>query len=108
MSSLELLLAIIGIALTTLVTRASLLLVGNRLRLSPRIEAGLRYAPACALAALLLPALLFDDGTLQLELTNPKLPGALAGAIALLATRSILACISVGTLTFVLCRLAFG
>jgi branched-subunit amino acid transport protein len=103
-SNLQLALATVGILLATLLTRASLLVFGAKLRLHHRVEAALRYAPACALAALLLPALLFQGDALQLDSTNGKLPGALAGALALLATRSVTACIGAGMLVLTLWR----
>ena len=42
----------------TALTRSTLVLLGNSLNLPPRVDAALRYAPACALSAILLPQLL--------------------------------------------------
>jgi branched-subunit amino acid transport protein len=42
----------------TALTRSTLVLLGNSLSLPPRVDAALRYAPACALSAILLPQLL--------------------------------------------------
>jgi branched-subunit amino acid transport protein len=105
MSHLEIGLALLGIALTTLVTRSALLLVGHRLKLSTRVQSALRYAPACALAALIAPALLFQGSELALTAANAKLPAAAAGALAFLFTRSIFGCIVAGMTVFTLWRL---
>ena len=42
----------------TALTRSTLVLLGSRISLPPRIDSALRYAPACALSAILLPPLL--------------------------------------------------
>ena len=49
---------IVGLALSTFVTRTSFLLAGARLRLGARIEVALRYAPVCTLAAIIVPDVL--------------------------------------------------
>ena len=54
LSPLELLLAILSLAAATLATRSGVLVAGERLVLSHRVEAALRFAPACALTALIL------------------------------------------------------
>ena len=46
---------IVGLALTTFVTRTSFLLAGSRLRLGHKVETALRYAPVCTLAAIIVP-----------------------------------------------------
>ncbi len=104
MSDWQLAWATVSLVAATLAARVTLLVVGEKLRLGPRAEAALRYAPACALAALLVPALLFQGETLAVSMDNAKLPGAVAGALALLATRSVTACIGVGMVTFALWR----
>jgi branched-subunit amino acid transport protein len=53
--NINMLLVTLGMVLATFMTRAGLLLVGQRFKLSPRVEAALRYAPVCALAVLIVP-----------------------------------------------------
>jgi branched-subunit amino acid transport protein len=108
MSEWEIALAVFGIALTTVVTRCTLLLAGERLRFSERVQTALRYAPACALAALIAPALLFQGSEFVLTPANAKLPAAIAGAAVFLATRSIFGCIVAGMAVFTLWRLFIG
>ena len=79
MSELELWLCFVLIALATIVTRSGLLLAGRGLVIPPRVESALRYAPACALSAIIAPDLLLADGQLQLGLGNPRLLAGFAG-----------------------------
>ena len=74
-SGVALAVVIIGLALSTLVTRTSFLVAGSRLRLSHRAEVALRYAPVCTLAAIIVPDILFHGGsTLDLApfIVTPK------------------------------------
>ncbi len=104
MSELTLALAIAGLTLVTIATRSLFLLLGNRVVLPPRIRHGLRYAPACALAALIAPQLLVVDQTLHLSLANARFDAGLIAIAAMLATRSMLAAMSAGMAAFVLLR----
>ena len=87
----------VGIVLATFTTRATLLLV-PRFKLSPRVEAGLRFAPVCALAVLVVPGVVLQNGAVNLSFTNPYLVAALAATAFFLWTRSMVACIVVGML----------
>ncbi|KAI5914647.1 AzlD domain-containing protein [Thauera sp. 2A1] len=72
----------VALALTTVITRGSFILIGEKGRLPPTVQRALRYAPASALAALIVPDLLLDHGHFQAF--NPKLvAGAVIVAIAL-------------------------
>ena len=74
-----------------------MLLVGDRLRLSLHVEAALRFAPACALTALVLPEVLGPRRrVLDLSLGNPRWPAALASAAFLLWRNNVLGGIAVG------------
>jgi branched-subunit amino acid transport protein len=96
-----------GLALATFVTRTSFLLAGARLRLSPRIEAALRYAPVCTLCALIVPDVLLHapGGTLDLAATNPRLVGVAAAAAWLCFSRHIVGCLATGMAAYTLARL---
>lgn len=97
---------IVGLALSTFVTRTSFLLAGARLRLSHRVEIALRYAPVCTLAAIIAPDVLMHGlkGTLDFSLVNPRLIGALAAALWLCWSRNILGCLTAGMLAYSLVR----
>jgi branched-subunit amino acid transport protein len=87
----------VGMILATFTTRATLLLL-PRFKLSPRVEAALRFAPVCALAVLVVPAVVVQEGAVNLSLTNPHLVAALAATAFFLWTRSMVVCIVVGML----------
>ena len=105
-SGVALAVVIIGLALSTLVTRTSFLVAGSRLRLSHRAEVALRYAPVCTLAAIIVPDVLFHGGaTLDLAPFNPRLIGALASGLWLCWSRNIVGCLAVGMAAYSLARL---
>lgn len=96
---------IVGLALTTLVTRTSFLVAGSRLKLGHRIEAALRYAPVCTLSAIIVPDVLVHGGTWDLSPLNPRLIGVLAAGVWLCFSRNIVGCLATGLLAFTLARL---
>ena len=108
MSALEIWITIGGISLATFLTRAGLHLTTAEVRLSPRIEAALRYAPACALAAIIVPDLVMRDGAVVLSFTNARLIGGCVSIAVFLATRSVIGTITGGMAAFWLVRVVVG
>ena len=106
--NLYLLLVTIGMTLATFLTRAALLLVGQRFKPSPRVEVALRFAPVCALSALIAPEIVVRSGTVDLSLANPHLVAAVAAAAVFLWKRSMVGCIVVGLLVLTAFRLSAG
>jgi branched-subunit amino acid transport protein len=104
MNGLSLALVIAGLTLVTLLTRSLFLLLGDHVTLPARIRHGLRYAPACALAALVVQQLVLADQRLDISLFNPRLDAALVAIAVMLASRSMLATMSAGMAAFVLLR----
>src|ERR1043165_6889648 len=102
--NINMLLVTVGMVLATFMTRAAPLLAGRHIKMSPRVEGALRYAPVCALAVLIVPEVVVQAGTLNLSLTNPRLAGALAATAFFLWKRSMVGCIAVGTLIVVTFR----
>lgn len=74
------------IALATTLPRASFIVLGNRVALPSVLQRALRYAPAAALAAIVVPDVLVVGGTV--EVFNPKLAAAIAAVAAALAWRN--------------------
>jgi len=70
--------------MTTVGTRGSFILLGEKGRLPPAMQRALRYAPAAALSALVMPDLLLDEGVF--DPLNPKLAAGVV--VILLALRS--------------------
>jgi branched-subunit amino acid transport protein len=98
---------IIGLALSTFVTRTSFLLAGAKLRLGHRVEVALRYAPVCTLAAIIVPDILIHPPAhaIDLSLLNPRLIGALAAGLWLCWSRNIIGCLALGMAAYSLARL---
>lgn len=72
-------LTFILLGLATTLPRASFIVLGSRVRLPGQLQRALRYAPAAALAALVLPDLLLVGG--ELQPLNPKLAAGLLAAL---------------------------
>lgn len=101
-------LAILAVTLSSFVTRSGPLLLSSRLKLPPTVEAALRYAPACALAAIVVPDLLFTGEAAAISLSNPKLLAGGAAAVIFVASRSMIATIGGGMAVFWLARAVLG
>jgi branched-subunit amino acid transport protein len=105
MTDFQIWLVIGGVALITVLTRSSFLLLGDRVSLPERVQHGLRYAPVCALVALITPELFLADGALNLSISNAKLIGGVGAALTILATRGMIVTIVLGMLVFTAIRL---
>ncbi len=79
-------LAFLLLGATTLFTRGSFIVIGERGRLPAVLQRVLRYAPAAALSALVVPDLLLVEGALQPF--NPKLLAGLVVIAIALRTRN--------------------
>ncbi len=96
---------IVGLALTTFLTRTSFLLAGARLRLNHRIEVALRHAPVCTLTAIIVPDVLMHGGlAYDFSPLNPRLIGTLAASLWLCWSRNILGCLASGMIAYSLAR----
>ncbi len=83
-ASLWLIFILIGLATT--LPRASFIVLGNRVVLPSVLQRALRYAPAAALAAIVVPDVLVVGGTL--EVFNPKLAAAIVAVAAASLSRN--------------------
>ena len=105
MSDWEIWAVIAVLAVATAATRSSFWLVGHRITIPQRVQEVLRYAPACALAAIIAPDLLLDGGAqLHLSVSNPKLLAGAAAVLFYLAWRNMLQTIVFGMLVFTVLR----
>ncbi|MFI4890919.1 MAG: AzlD domain-containing protein [Steroidobacterales bacterium] len=98
--------AIIGVSLTTIVTRGSFVVFASRLRLHPLIEEALRYAPAAVLGALVVPALVLRHGHVDFSLANQRLIAACVAALVMWRLRSMIWAIAAGMGVATLLRIA--
>ncbi len=101
MSDLEIWITIFALVLATAITRSSFWMVGHHITIPPRVQEMLRYAPGCALAAIIAPELLM---TAELQpVFNPlniKLAAAIASGTYYLFRKSMLETIIFGMAVF--------
>jgi len=106
MSDLEIWLTIIALACATAATRSSFWVIGEHVTIPTRVQGMLRYAPSCALAAIIGPDLLLDPaGALDLGHHNYKLIAGIAAVAYFLIRKSMLETIVFGMLAYTALRL---
>lgn len=105
MSDLDIWLTIGLLAVATAFSRTTFIMLGSRVAIPPRIQEALRYAPACALAAITVPDLLLNNGHLQLGPDNFKLVAGIAAIAFYLVKRDMMLMILFGMLLFTGLRL---
>jgi branched-subunit amino acid transport protein len=107
MSDWEIWATIVALTVATAATRSSLWLVGHHITIPKRVQEMLRFAPACALAAIVAPDLLLTGtGQVQLALSNLKLVAGVAAIAYYLVRRNMLETIVFGMLFFTGLRLS--
>ncbi|MET0266301.1 MAG: AzlD domain-containing protein [Duganella sp.] len=102
--------AVIGaLAVATAATRSSFWLIGHHITIPKRVQEMLRYAPACALAAIIAPDLVLNpQGQAVLDLSNIKLVAGIVATIYYLLRRNMLETILFGMAFFTALRLTLG
>jgi branched-subunit amino acid transport protein len=107
MADWEIWIVILVLGVATACTRSTFWLIGHRVTIPPRVQAMLRYAPTCALAAVIGPDLVLGQGgEVQLTLANPKLMAGVAALGFYLWRRNMLQTIVFGMLVFTLLRVS--
>lgn len=97
--------AIAGLTVVTVITRASFFMLPARIDLPERIERALRYAPACALTAIVAQGVLARDHRAYVAVDNNQMWALLAASIVFAKTRNMLAMMAVGMTVFTALRL---
>ncbi|MBI3285074.1 MAG: AzlD domain-containing protein [Burkholderiales bacterium] len=105
MSDAEIWLVIGLLALATLIARSGFWLVGQHIHLPKRVQEALRYAPACALAAIIVPDLVLSEGRLDISLANPRLLAGLLATAFFLVRKNMLQTIFFGMAVYTYLRL---
>ena len=108
MSTGEGLVAILGLALITLVTRGFFLFSERELPLPGWLMQGLRYAPLAALVAVVVPEILMTQGRLISTWMDARLPAVLAATLYFYWRRDILGTIVSGTAVMLAFKLGLG
>jgi branched-subunit amino acid transport protein len=104
MSAIEIWICIVGMTLVTVATRTVMLAFGDRIPLPERVQHALRFAPACALTALIAPELLTENGAWAITLANAKFVAGGIAIVVMLTSRSLMAMMGVGMAAYLLLR----
>lgn len=108
MTSLEIFLTAIGMALISLLCRASFMLPEEDLPMPQWLREGLRYAPVAALAAVVAPELVLTQGHVIDTWRDARIFGALAGLAFYSWKQSLFGTIVCGTGVMLALRFGLG
>jgi branched-subunit amino acid transport protein len=107
MADWEIWTVIVVLGVATACCRSALWMVGHRVTIPRRVQEMLRYAPACALAAIVAPDFLLGPrGEIELAVTNPKLLAGILALIYYLWRRNMLQTIVIGMVVFTVLRVS--
>ncbi len=100
--------AIIGLALITVLSRAFFLIPKRELPMPTWLQQGLRYAPLAALMAVIAPEVVLTQGQLISTWQDARLPAVLVATAYYFWRRGILGTIVSGTAVLLFFRLVVG
>ncbi len=99
---------IAGLAVISFVARAFFILPGSRLKLPLAVERVLRYSPAAALVAIIVPDVARIDGVVTLSFDNPRVVAGVVAVVVGAWSRNILLTIACGMLALFGARMLMG
>ena len=100
--------AIAGLAVITVVTRAFFMLPEREIPLPDWLRRGLKYAPLAALTAVIAPEIVMSQGALITTLQDARLPAGLCATGYSFWRRGILGTIVVGMAVYLPLHLGLG
>ncbi len=108
MGTTEAIVAVIGLTVITVVTRAFFFISRREMPLPDWLRQGLRYAPLAAMAGVVVPEVVMLQGQLIATWQDARLFAVVAGAAWFWWRRGILGTILVGMAVFLPLRLGLG
>ena len=108
MNGLEGTVAVLGLAVLTLLTRGFFLIPERAVPIPAWLQQGLRYAPLAALMAVIAPEVLLTQGQLITTLMDARLPAVAASTAYYFWRRDILGTILSCTAVLLVLKLRFG
>lgn len=102
------LVAIVGLAIITVVTRAFFMLPEREIPMPDWLKRGLKYAPLAALTAVIVPEIAMVQGELIATLRDARLPATLCAALYYFWRRGILGTILVGMAVYLPLHVGLG
>jgi branched-subunit amino acid transport protein len=92
---------VVGMALVTYLVKATVLILGDRVRFAPVVRTALGFVPVTVLTAIVVPIVVAPHhGDAELSWRNPQLVAALGTAVVGFTTRHALATIAFGLALF--------
>jgi branched-subunit amino acid transport protein len=108
MSISEGVIAILGLAVITVLTRGLFLIPERELPLPAWLQQGLRYAPLAALVAVVAPEIVLTSGQLITTWQDARLPSVAVATAYFFWRRDILGTILSGTAVLLILKLVFA
>ena len=108
MTTVEGVIAVLGLAVITVLTRGLFLFPDREVPLPPWLQQGLRYAPLAALVAVVAPEIVLTQGVLITTWMDPRLPAVAVATAYFFWRRDILGTILSGTAVLLVLKLLFG
>ncbi len=108
MTLFESVIAIVGLAVLTLLTRGLFLIPEREVPLPAWLQQGLRHAPLAALVAVVAPEVLMTNGQLITTWQDARLPAVAAATAYYFWRRDILGTIVSGTAVLLTLKLGLG
>jgi len=100
-------LGIAGLMAVTFLARSGLILWPRDIQIPARLQRALRFAPMAAIAAIIVPSVLLQQGEFSAALVQPKLAAVAALFIAWRLSRQMAIALLVGLIVYVVSRLGF-
>jgi branched-subunit amino acid transport protein len=108
MSDTEGVVAVLGLALITVLTRGLFLIPEREVPLPAWLQQGLRYAPLAALVAVVAPEIVLTQGKMITTWMDARLPAVAVATAYFFWRRDILGTILSGTAVLLVLKLAFA
>ncbi|MBP6394563.1 MAG: AzlD domain-containing protein [Giesbergeria sp.] len=102
------LVAIAGLAVITVITRAFFMLPESEIPMPHWLRRGLKYAPLAALTAVIAPEIVMQHGQLISSLQDARLPATVCASVYFFWRRSILGTIVVGMAVYLPLHIGWG
>ena len=92
--------SIIVSGIVTYFSRMAMVALIDREMLGTKVKEVLNYVPAAVFPAIIFPGIFFDDLGLIVEITDPKIYGAIVALIVGFFSRSVIATIMSGLISY--------
>ena len=94
------LISVIIAGILTYITRMTMVTLVDRKVLSTKLKQVLGYVPAAVFPAIIFPAIFFNDYGNLIEITDPKIYGAIVAIVVGYLSRNIIATIFSGLISY--------